>query len=74
MQKYMLENGTPLVGQEALSDTMKDLIVDTISALVISTAGYIVNKNNARKRNRTDFPHRQNDTMDSADEKNTANK
>lgn len=74
MQKYMFENGTPLVGQEALSDTMKDLIVDTISALVISTAGYIVNKNNARKRNRTDFPHRQNDTMDSADEKNTANK
>lgn len=44
MQKYMLENGTLLIGQEALADTMEDIIVDTISALVISTAGYIVNK------------------------------
>jgi len=44
MQKYMLENGTPLIGKEALSDTMKDIIVDTISAFVISAAGYIVNK------------------------------
>ena len=44
MQKYMLEDGTPLIGQEALADTMKDIIVDAISALVISTAGYIVNK------------------------------
>ncbi|NLX63661.1 MAG: hypothetical protein GX022_02620 [Clostridiaceae bacterium] len=44
MQKYMLEDGTPLIGQEALADTMKDIIVDAISAFVISTAGYIVNK------------------------------
>ena len=44
MQKYMLADGTPLIGQEALADTMKDIIVDAISALVISTAGYIVNK------------------------------
>lgn len=44
MQKYMLANGTLLIGQDALADTMQDIIVDTISALVISTAGYAVYK------------------------------
>jgi len=41
MQKFALENGTPLIGHAALLDTMKDLIVDCIGALVTSTAGYI---------------------------------
>lgn len=44
MQKYMLENGTQLIGRKALADTMKDIIVDTISALVVSTAGYVTYK------------------------------
>ena len=30
MQKYMLDNGTALIGQAALQDTMKDIIVDAI--------------------------------------------
>ncbi|MCL2085417.1 hypothetical protein FWH09_00555 [Candidatus Saccharibacteria bacterium] len=40
-QKYALENGTLLVGQAALADTMWDLIVDTIGALAFSIFGYI---------------------------------
>lgn len=41
MQKFLLENGSPLVGREALRDTMFDLIVDCIGALVVSMFGYI---------------------------------
>ena len=41
MQKFALEDGTLLIGRQALSDTMKDLIVDSIGAFVISTIGYI---------------------------------
>jgi hypothetical protein len=39
MQKYM-SNGVMLVGHEALSDTMKDIIVDALSAAAISIVGY----------------------------------
>ncbi len=41
MQKFALESGEPLVGRAALMDTMKDLIVDTIGALVMAVIGYI---------------------------------
>ncbi len=41
MQKFGLEDGTPFPGRLALADTMKDLIVDTIGAAVMSVAGYI---------------------------------
>jgi len=41
MQKYALENGAQLVGQAALADTMKDLIVDAAGAFAISVIGYI---------------------------------
>ena len=41
MQKFAVEGGVPLIGQEALMDTMKDIIVDTIGALVRSILGYI---------------------------------
>lgn len=41
MQKFGTEAGELFVGQAALADTMKDLIVDTIGALVISIVGYI---------------------------------
>ncbi len=41
MQKFMLEDGTQLIGREALSDTMKDLIVDSIGAFIMSLIGYI---------------------------------
>ncbi len=41
MQKFRLADGTPLVGQAALADTMEDMIVDAIGALVIVVIGYI---------------------------------
>ena len=41
MQKFGLEDGTPFLGRAALTDTMKDLIVDTIGAAVMSVIGYI---------------------------------
>ena len=41
MQKFALEDGTNLVGRNAVIDTMKDLIVDAIGAFVISAIGYI---------------------------------
>lgn len=40
MQKYALESGASLIGREALTDTMKDIIVDALSALAVSAAGY----------------------------------
>ena len=40
MQKFALENGDKLIGRDALSDTMKDIIVDCIGALAMSVIGY----------------------------------
>jgi cytochrome c biogenesis protein CcdA len=42
MQQYNLPDGTVLAGHYALVDTMKDLIVDTFGALIISIIGYIL--------------------------------
>lgn len=41
MQKYGTESGTLFLGQAALADTMKDLIVDTLGAIAISIIGYL---------------------------------
>lgn len=41
MQKYALESGEQLIGQAAVADTMKDLVVDAIGAFVMSLLGYI---------------------------------
>lgn len=49
-QQYMMSTSTtftgeediPLVGHEALRDTMKDLILDTAGAVVVATTGYVV--------------------------------
>ncbi|GKU24485.1 hypothetical protein [Clostridium folliculivorans] len=41
MQKYALSNGVLLVGQAALKDTMQDLIVGSLGALIISLIFYI---------------------------------
>lgn len=40
MQKFITADGTVLVGRDAVSDTMEDLIVDAISSLVICVLGY----------------------------------
>lgn len=44
MQKFALEDGTLLIGREALADTMKDIIVDALSAFVISVIGFFTIK------------------------------
>ena len=41
MQKFNFENGTSMIGRTALVDTMEDLIVDAIGAVIMSTIGYI---------------------------------
>ncbi|NLV35236.1 MAG: hypothetical protein GXY17_00975 [Clostridiaceae bacterium] len=41
MQKFALADGKQLVGRDALSNTMKDFIFNTIGALFMSIAGYI---------------------------------
>ena len=40
MQKFELQDKTKLVGQDALRDTMEDLIVDVLGAVVASVVGY----------------------------------
>jgi len=44
MQKFRLESGEPLVGRAALADAMEDLIVDALSALVMSAVGFFALK------------------------------
>lgn len=46
MQKFMTADGTVLSGHEALFDTMKDIIVDTLGALISSAVGFFSLKNN----------------------------
>lgn len=41
MQKFALEDGTQLVGREALTDTMCDIIIDCIGSAVVAVLGYI---------------------------------
>ena len=41
MQKFMLEDGTQLVGRAALDDTMKDIIIDVMGSLATAIVGYI---------------------------------
>ena len=48
MQKYLLADGTPLTGHAALNDTMKDLLVDALGALVASVVGVLSLKKGKR--------------------------
>lgn len=41
MQKFITASGEVLVGHEALRDTMKDIIVDALGALLAGAIGYI---------------------------------
>lgn len=49
MQKFRLEDGTNLIGRLALEDTMDDLIIDCIGALVTSIIGYLGLKHNKKE-------------------------
>ena len=48
MQKFMTADGTVLTGHAALADTMKDIITDSLGALVAVVIGYIGLKNNKK--------------------------
>jgi len=41
MQKFRLEDGTELIGRKAVTDTMKDIIVDCLGAAAMSILGYL---------------------------------
>ncbi len=41
MQKFALEDGTQLIGREALADTMHDLYVDALGAFIMCAIGYV---------------------------------
>lgn len=53
MQKFALEDGTPLIGREALVDTMQDIIVDAVSALAVVIAGYLTIRKDKRKKDKS---------------------
>ena len=54
MQKFRNEDGTLLVGADALSDTMEDLIIDAIAAAAVTVIGPITNIR--RKKKKEDIP------------------
>ncbi len=43
MQKHTTETGEALVGNKALQDTMKDIIIDALSALLVAVIGFVSN-------------------------------
>lgn len=45
MQKFMLKDGTLLIGHEALTDTMNDIIIDCLGAFFATVTGYFSIKN-----------------------------
>lgn len=48
MQKTMLEDGTKLQGHAAVADTMSDLFVDFLGALVVAIVGYFSIRKNKK--------------------------
>lgn len=42
MQKHTTQEGALLLGNAALSDTMKDIIIDAVAALLVAILGYIL--------------------------------
>lgn len=51
MQKHTTADGVSLVGAAALSDTMKDLIIDALAALAVSVVGFFQSMVAKRKQN-----------------------
>ena len=45
MQKFMLKDGTQLIGHDAVTDTMIDIIVDCLGAFIATVIGYLSIKN-----------------------------
>jgi uncharacterized membrane protein YjdF len=55
MQKTILSNGVALVGHAAVRDTMKDLIVDGLGAIVTSAIGFVMMTKKPDWLNKFDF-------------------
>lgn len=53
MQKFRLEDGTLLIGNNALKDTMHDIIIDAIGALSVSVLGLLNMKIKEKAKNKT---------------------
>ncbi len=54
MQKFITADGTVMIGRDAVSDTMEDMIVDACGALIVTVAGYYhlcLQGKRAKKRN-----------------------
>jgi len=49
MQKAYTQEGVPLVGTAALADTMKDIIIDALAALVVAVLGFFSAKKKTRQ-------------------------
>ena len=47
--EFRLEDGTLLIGKNALSDTMGDLIIDAISAATVAILGLLTNIKHKKK-------------------------
>lgn len=56
MQKFRDVNGRIFIGQDALRDTMEDIIVDTLSALAVTVVGYMTTKIKIAKLHKTKEP------------------
>ncbi len=68
MQKFRLESGEMLIGREALTDTMEDLIVDALGALVMSVVGFFAIRRN-RRNDENSSPVLQGDRADTTETK-----
>ena len=78
MQKFRTESGTPLPGREALSDTMEDMYLATIAALIPTIIGYISSKfelrNKFKLKESTEIPIESEITDDISSEENETQK
>lgn len=50
MQKYRENDGTMLIGRAAVFDTMKDIVIDSIGALLAALLGYLSMKRKRKKK------------------------
>lgn len=57
MQKFRTAEGVVLSGHAALSDTMKDIIIDSIGALIISVLGFFHNSYSIKKEKQNEKEH-----------------
>lgn len=64
MQKFRLADGTELVGSAALKDTMDDIIIDSLGALIVSVSGYISMILNGKYREYKERKSKENDNND----------